>query len=58
MKDKIKKLFEKNPFLSGIVVGIIFILLVIGVLKLFSGGSAGSFDEVEQIIREDYLRLA
>jgi hypothetical protein len=58
MKDKIKKLIEKNPFLSGIVVGIIFILLVIGVLKLFSGGSAGSFDEVEQIIREDYLRLA
>ncbi|GAP40818.1 hypothetical protein [Flexilinea flocculi] len=58
MKEKIKKLVVTNPFLSGIVVGIIFILLVIGVQKLLSGGSAGSFDEVEQIIREDYLRLA
>ena len=58
MKEKIKKLIEKNPFLSGIIIGISFILLVIGAIQLFSGGSTDSFDAVDQTIKEDYLRLA
>lgn len=58
MKEKVKKLIEKNPFWSGIIVGIIFILLIAGIFQLMSKGRVDRLDKVDQIIQEDYLRLS
>ena len=57
MKEKVKKLIEKNPFWSGIIVGIIFILLIAGIFQLMSKGRVDRLDKVDQIIQEDYSKF-
>ncbi|MHC1770222.1 MAG: hypothetical protein AB9907_00555 [Flexilinea sp.] len=58
MKEKVRSLFDERPLWVGLVCGFIVCLLLIGVIRIFATDSDGGFNDAEQVLKEDYLRLS
>ncbi|GEM_PF-1459486 len=58
MIETIKAFIKKSPFWSGIVGGFVICLALVGLFNGLSGGGKSAFKNAEQVIKEDYLRMA
>ena len=58
MKEKVRSLIDERPLWVGLVCGFIVCLLLIGVIRIFATDSDGGFNDAEQVLKEDYLRLS
>ncbi len=58
MKEKIRSLIDERPLWVGLVCGLILCLFFIGGIQIIIGDSDSGFNNAEQILKEDYLRLS
>lgn len=58
VKEKFNHLIRQYPLWSGLVLGFLSCLILLGLISLFSVGSGDGFANADQILKEDYLRMA
>lgn len=58
IKEKFNHLIRQYPLWSGLVLGFLACLVLLGFISLFSIGSGDGFANADQILKEDYLRMA
>lgn len=58
VKEKFSHLIRQYPLWSGLVLGFLACLILLGLISLFSVGSGDGFANADQILKEDYLRMA
>lgn len=58
LKEKFNRLIRQYPLWSGLVLGFFACLIFFGIISLFSVGSGDGFANADQILKEDYLRMA
>lgn len=55
--DKLTSMMKKNPFQTGIIIGVLFCVVILFIVGLFTS-QTDDLSGVNALVREDYIRMA